>query len=139
MHVVRKGQPAQIAGSVVQCVAVDVIHRSGSFGVRVCAKGLRHKTTDQEMSGLSILRQRHSWIALVVRERCQEPCFWMLEALDASHVADKVLAIVAYDFLPQLIGKVHNRVYRYHSFLKLIQGFCPSIEFEKSSKWIIHV
>ena len=63
--------------------------------VRVLAPRLSHETADKEMVRLTVPAKAHPVIAFIVRERRQEPRCGVFQTLDASQVADKILAAVA--------------------------------------------
>jgi hypothetical protein len=52
------------------------------------------------MACLPELREAHPIIALIVHERRQEPRIRVFQTLDASKVADKILAAIALYGLP---------------------------------------
>ena len=93
--IVLLAHPAQVVRVVVAGVAVDVVHGVAVLRVRVSAPRLSHETADKEMVRLTVPAKAHPVIALIVRERRQEPRWRAFQALDASQVADKILAAVA--------------------------------------------
>ena len=98
--VVLLAHPAKVVRTVVQCVAVHMIHGGAALRVRVGAPRLSHQSADKKMACLPELREAHPIIALIVHERRQEPRIRVFQALDASKVADKILAAIALYGLP---------------------------------------
>ena len=76
--------------------------------------------------GLPLLAQRHSWIALVVRESSQQSCIWVFQALDTSHIGNKILAAVALDLAPFLIWQIFYSVYLDHLLYEKITSWTLS-------------
>ena len=72
------------------------------------------------MMGLPILTQSHSWIALVIHKRGQQTRGWIFKALDASHIADKILSHIAVYGPPFLIWQIGYSVNGNHHLYTII-------------------
>ena len=101
---------------VVACVVVNMVNCCCVLRVRVRAKRLCHQSAHKEMTRYAILTECHTPIALVVHKRFQEAWFQVFQALDASLVADKILALISFYRLPLFVRKVRNFI---HSFMFL--------------------
>ena len=85
--------------------------------VVVLAKGRGDKPAHQEVFSLSVLTQAHTQIAFIVLKGGQEAGVCVFEALNSSHIADEVFALVALYGSPFLIWEVFNIIYGSHPFL----------------------
>lgn len=85
--------------------------------VVILAKGRGDKPAHQKVFSLSVLTQAHPQIAFIVSKCGQEASVCVFEALDSSHIADKILPLVALDRSPFLIREVFNIVDGSHPFL----------------------
>ena len=76
------------------------------------------------MTGLTVLAQRYSWIALIIHKGGQELCHRVFKALYAPHITDKVFAAIALYLPPFLIRQVFYSVYcnHFHSVNNKVVG-----------------
>ena len=68
------------------------------------------------MPALTILAQADTQISFVVLEGCKQSCVAFFQALNPSHIAHKILALIALNGSPFLIRKVRYVVYVLISF-----------------------
>ena len=95
-----------------------MIHGRARLRVRVGAKRLCNQSADKEVARFAIFAERDAIITFVVRENRKDARLQMFQGLNASHIADKVLALVALNRLPLFMRKVWNHVHRFFSFTK---------------------
>ena len=116
--IVLLAHPAEVVRSVVQCVAVYMIHGGAALRVRVGAPRLSHQAADKKMVCLAELAKAHSIIAFIVHERRQEPRVCVFQAFDASHVRAKILAAIALYGLPGFTWQIWYSIHLNTSLLK---------------------
>ena len=87
--------PAEVVRSVVQGVAVDVIHSIADLRIGVRAPRLSHKAADKIMVADAARAKANPIIAFIIHERRQKPRVCVFQAFDASQVTDKILAAIA--------------------------------------------
>ena len=75
------------------------------------------------MPALAVLAEADTVIAFIIWERRQYSCVGVFETFDASHIADKVFAIIALYGSPFFIRKIWYSIYGNHRpFIKTKRG-----------------
>ena len=64
--------------------------------VRIWTERRRHQTADKKMTALPSPAKGHTLIPFIVGERFQYALLYVLPALDAAHIADKIARVSVY-------------------------------------------
>ena len=86
--IVLLAHPAKVVRTVVQCVAVHVIHGGAALRVRVGAPRLSHQSADKKMPAFTVSAKTDTLITFIVHERRQKPRLGPFETFDAPTGTD---------------------------------------------------
>ena len=76
-----------------------------------------HQTADKKMPALTITAETDTQIALIIHERREKASIIMFEALNPSHIADEVFALIAFNRSPFLVRQIWYLIHKNTSFI----------------------